>query len=548
MCKSYRLQAVIGSITLVGICVSSACLPLESTRQTGGGQPSRLAKDVRPRVSSSAPEWGFFNLKVAAGALEGLPDLRWSRITGMIWTKLEQPPGSGRYNWEFMDDHVRRAQSGNYNLVFVLKAGNSAGLSEAACQRAVKSSGNRDAPLVSCPPQARYEEAWKRLVGSVIERYDGDGWQDMRGLSPDFRLDLQIENEAGSPHYWSPDEKYDGKKVARSYLRLLNLAYEAKQETNPATLIIATGFYDPDMLVLCERKGLEECKRPFFLRNRDFTLEVLNHPESFDVVDLHLFTYYRFSPRFVEDSVGWLRRHMAERGYQKPIFSLEWSSTMMMDLRREERMRRLLEEFPYRADFAAREEMTQTYKRLAAPENRKYRVWFETEQAKDFAKLFTSILANGVERLIHVQFHDYFGQGWDSLWWNWQGIVRFDGTKNRPVVIRKPSFYAYEMLSKALSGFESVEPLAVKGEARVYRFSFSDRPPIWVGWLVAPGERVMWPQALVEKKIRVRPLVTSTAAGGKPVLEPEKTVPVGDLELSDVPVIGRIVEPSDDGS
>ena len=142
--------------------------------------------------------------------LADLPHVKWSRITGLHWQKLEQPPGSGRYNWQLLDGFVREAQGNSCNLVFVLKTGNDRATSDARCYKVASSSKSSEKYLHSCPILDEYKSHWQRLVSNIVERYDGDGRHDMPGLKSDFTMDIQIENEAGNPAYWSIHERKDG--------------------------------------------------------------------------------------------------------------------------------------------------------------------------------------------------------------------------------------------------------------------------------------------------------------------------------------------------
>lgn len=495
---------------------------------------------VKARDNTNRPTWGFFGISEEGDPLNGVPLVSWSRNTGLYWGKLELPPGSGKYDWDYIDGLVRKAQNNGYNLIFVLKTGNDPAVTEAACSRAARKS-KREPHLKSCPILEKYESAWKRLVGAIIERYDGDGKSDMPGLAKGFALDIQIENEAASSNYWYPSER-DGKRAARALLPALKLAYEAKEAANPATRIIAPGIIQPNKLARCaESPRLAECSKQYHARNRDFTEELLKNPQYFDAVDIHFFNYFHFDPSFVPDGIEWVREQMRRTGKEKPIYSLEWTEAMMMDIKQNGHGKAFLSYFPFK-ELRDADDLKPIYQNLSDPRHEKYRRWFEAEQAREFPKLFSTMLAHGVERMIHVPFHDYVGQGWNSVWWNWQGIVRYEGTRKRPVVIRKPAFYTYQALSGKLAGLSSVEAADSGKDYFAYKFAFPDRKPVGVAWTENGERTVDFSKQVKADRVQVTPLLTELDANDRPIPPKTETVKAAEVRLTGTPVLIEAVE------
>jgi hypothetical protein len=492
------------------------------------------------RNAVNPPTWGFFGISEEGDPLEGLPLVTWSRNTGVHWGKLELPPGSGRYDWDFLDDLVRKAHRGGYNLVFVLKTGNDPAVTEAGCSRAARRSKS-EPHLKSCPIQQKSEAAWKRLVGAIVERYDGDGSSDMPGLARGFKLDLQIENEAASNNFWYPTER-DGRRAAKALLPVLKLAYEAKQAANPATRLIAPGIIQPNLLARCaQRARAPECSRPYHARNRDFTEELLKNSQYFDAVDIHFFNYFHFDPAFIPDGIAWVREQMRRTGIEKPIYSLEWTGAMVMDIKQNQHAKEFASYFPF-PELRSVDAFRTVYQHLSAPRNEKYRQWFETEQAREFPKLFTTMLAHGVERMIHVPFHDYVGQGWNSLWWNWQGIVRYEGTRRRPVLVRKPAYYTYQTLARKLAGLSSVEVMNSGQDVIAYKFSFPDRAAVGIAWTEQGEKTVDLSRAVKASHVTLTPLVTELKADDRPLSARMQTVKIAGVKLTGTPALIEAVE------
>ena len=283
---------------------------------------------------NSPVEWGFFRIisNDVYKPLENLSNVNWSRITRMLWSELELPPGSGNYNWEFMDGLVKDAQEDGYNLVFELKTGVGIQFSEINCLlNAIIQCSSQCLKSQSCPIKPDYDIYWQELVYNIVERYDGDGKSDMPDLSNSFRLDIQIENEAGNPANWAFDEREDGMRAAEEYIHLLKISYEAKNKANQATNIILTGITDPVFLARCDEMPDESyCTTEFHMRNRDFTSEILKYPQYFDVVDVHLFLYFKFDHSYIADSLNWVKEQMELSGQSKPIHVLEWTGSSML--------------------------------------------------------------------------------------------------------------------------------------------------------------------------------------------------------------------------
>ena len=94
--------------------------------------------------------------------------------------------------------------------------------------------------------------------------------------------------------------------------------------------------------------------------------------------------------------------------------------------------------------------------------------------------------------MIHVQFHDYVGTGWNDVWWNWQGIIRFedDSSYSYPLMIRKPGYYTFNLLSQKLYGFDSSQILDINKEVFCYEFAFNDKNPVYVIWSEGMQENI----------------------------------------------------------
>ena len=515
---------VLAACSWFGACGSTSSPP----PTTGGGVP---AGPVVPAPDTTA--WGFF--AYTGDLVGGLSNARWSRVTGNVWPDIEQPPGSGNYNWSVPDARVGFAQSAGLNVVFVLKAGNGSAFSEPGCFGAVQAASAADLPsgraLASCPIRTEMESAWSRMVTEFVERFDGDGNRDMPGLLGNVRVDIEVENEAANRQLWDYGEA-DRALAADRYLRLLDLAYQAKQAAHPETRVILAGLFEPNLLARCDGQPQGPGCTSLVLQNLAFSKRILGRPEIFDAVDVHFFVYYHFEPSFIDDGFDWVIGQMQGRGYQRPIYSLEWTGSMMLHVA-EGYSAEFAAYFPYSAEFPSLQDFQAMYVGLDQPENAFYRQWFEAEQAKELGKLFTNILALGVSRLVHVQYSDYRPGAWDNPWWNWQGVIKYVG--GGPV--RKPSYYTYNILSERIFGFTAARRIEQGNDVRLYEFAFPTREPTHVLWTDGAEGVLDLSAAVSRPTLRLTHLVTELGATNEPIVRAEQTVPATAVPVGDVPVL-----------
>lgn len=518
----------------------AACLSLVACASPGSGPPLPTGSGAPAVVAAESASWGFFDY--TSDFSNGLTNARWGRATVIQWAGIERPPGSGNYDWSELDPRIRNAQTAGRNAVLVLKAGNGSSFSEPDCFRRVEaapeSNFSNGRAQSSCPIKSEMESAWTRWVTELVERYDGDGRSDMPGLAANVRVDIQVENEAANWELWDYGET-DRVLSADRYLRLLEISYQAKQAANPATQVILTGLIYPNLLARCDgRPNGPGCNAVPVQSYLVFTKRTLTRPTIFDAIDVHFFVYYHFEPAYIDEGVQWVASQMQQRGYQRPVYSLEWTGAIMLHVATEGYSDEFARYFPYSGAFPDPAAFLVMYRALDQPEHGTYREWFEAEQAKEFGKLFTNMLALGVSRLVHVQYSDHHPGVWDNVWWNWQGVIKYVGG----APIRKPSYYTYNLLSGRLFGFTAARRLGQGGDVRFYEFTFPTGDPTYVLWTDGPNGVVDLSPAITRRSVRVTHLVTDLSPANEPVVQPEQTFPTTAVPVGDVPVLLKGVE------
>ena len=532
---SLALRAALGRVIR---CTRQPLLLAACAALLACGSPASVPPPIDPgvptRPTAETISWGFF--AYTSDFVSALTSAHQGRATGILWDEVEQPPGSGNYAWSELDSLVGNGQTTGTNVVLVLKTGNGSSFSEPDCFRSVEGAAPGDLSsgrhLASCPIRPEMENAWSGMVSALVERYDADGNSDMPGLLGNIRLDIEVENEAASPQLWDYGET-DRTLAADHYLRLLELSYQAKQRADPQTQVILTGFPHPNLLARCDGNPAGPGCTPFIVQSVAFTKRVLARPEIFDAVDVHFFVYYHFEPEFVDDGFEWVVDEMQRRGYQRPIYGLEWTGSSMLHIT-EGYADEFFDYFPYSANFTSAAAVQAMYVGLDQPANATYREWFEAEQAKEFGKLFTNLLARGVRRLVHVQYSDYHpGGAFNNVYWNWQGIIKYVGG----APIRKPSYYTSNILSQRIFGFTAARRIAQGRDVRLYEFTLPTGEPTYVLWTDGADAVLDLSPVIAGGALRVTHVVTELDAAGAPIVEPEQTVPTTAVPVGDVPVL-----------
>ena len=217
------------------------------------------------------------------------------------WSSVQPEPG-GAYVWGPVDKFVASFQQAGFRHLTLML-------------RDESSWASVDPPS---PPLHRgdttvrpeYEDDFTAYVQAYVERYDGDGVDDMPGLLYPVLL-----------YGFAPEFSTYVPGSAASYIHMLELTYPAVKRANAearlmnAGLLFTTVFDGYPTREEIARRLASPDPRVFDKSPADITL-LLNHPELFDVLDVHSLTDYTE----LVPMVGWLRQEMSRRGYSKPIW------------------------------------------------------------------------------------------------------------------------------------------------------------------------------------------------------------------------------------
>ena len=160
-------------------------------------------------------------------------------------------------------------------------------------------------------PKEDREDEYRAWVGALIERYDGDGVDDMPGLVRPVRHWV-VGGEWSS--FWPSDD-------APGYLEVLEMTREEARAASEEVLLGSIPFLLLDVFEGNEPSPEQVSTRledpPSVLRNSTEGMHaILDRPELFDYIDVHSLGDYTELPPLA----AWLRAEMAARDYDKPLW------------------------------------------------------------------------------------------------------------------------------------------------------------------------------------------------------------------------------------
>eukprot|EP01104_Vermistella_antarctica_P000518 TRINITY_DN10678_c0_g1_i1.p1 TRINITY_DN10678_c0_g1~~TRINITY_DN10678_c0_g1_i1.p1 ORF type:complete len:666 (+),score=96.90 TRINITY_DN10678_c0_g1_i1:243-2240(+) len=179
-------------------------------------------------------------------------------------------------------------------------------------------------------PKPEYEHLYQAWVKAIVERYDGDGVDDMLSLKvPGPRLIYEISNEFSS---FEPEH-------ASIYIGMMELAATAAREADPNVILSHAAFYIPLVfdagMTQAERVTAyahvqENEKVGSFLEHDLSELQlILDRGDLFDMVNVHSLMYWTELDGIREwlDYEMNLRSGDSSLGYPKPIIISDVSPT-----------------------------------------------------------------------------------------------------------------------------------------------------------------------------------------------------------------------------
>jgi len=434
----------------------------------------------------------------------------------VLWMAIEREPGV--YDWSKLDDEVRAMQALGLDITMVLSP-------------LINAFGETRDELVDViaqypsfihfmrqgvgseyrlHPQGDTLPLWRAFVRAAVDRYDGDGANDMPGLRFQVR-NWHVVEEYPTPSL--PDE--------RDYVDLLGQAYEIIKDENPDARVILAGlagnyahwfafmggFIDDPAAGVVDGVPLsreEMNASPIWsFRKARYEWLVEHAFDSFDVMDLHAYIPIE---SFLAGEIDYLNALMARFGEPKPIWIIEGGG-------------------PHKN--------YEGYPAENSPADA-YFGWGSTEENAEFVvKLHAIAAAEGVER----QHWGLGGTKGENAYWDgpWCGMGLLDWVDDH----RKPSYYTFRMMVDLLDGFTECVDVST-ADIHAYRFTV-DGEPIYVLWSSEEAECAVDASTILgDGQVLVTPIVTELDVNLNPVVVPPQIHPSAALRLNTTPIF---VEP-----
>ena len=222
--------------------------------------------------------------------------IRWVNFAKVGWDQLEKKKPLGDqhfYNWALLDKGVRLWQKHGVHIMMSLRVRNPWGTQPPTDKEFVYQKGlARKLVLATTDylPKPKYMEAYREFISSLVERYDGDGIDDMPGLLFPV-LYYQLGNEYYNEVYWAG--------TAEEYGILLKETKQAARKANRNVKIILSGvgfeeiygFYDKEMEPETQKfvgkylPRVPKNMKDYLRRGEDFSIKTLQFCDDYDIFD-----------------------------------------------------------------------------------------------------------------------------------------------------------------------------------------------------------------------------------------------------------------------
>ncbi len=294
------------------------------------------------------------------------------------------------------------------------------------------------------------------FVKAAVERYDGDGVDDMAGLENPV-LHWQVGNE--------PSE-LSGKK---DFAKFQKMTYTAIKEACPECKVVAGGAGQP---ILPGRGFLTNEDGYFaeFSASYEPILQELNG-EGFDIFDFH-----------------WYGNATGDYKLIKPIY---------------ERLRLILERYNFGNVPIWVTEMG-SYSGFPAGDSLPFAYQTELQQASDYLKRFVFSLSLGIEKIFPA-FGLMEGFKNDDGYFDHTGFI-YDGVGSNDLGlgVKKLVYYTYEKMVETLEGsdWKNIEKTQEKDGMYSYKFTKGGEP-IWVAWNDNSQEKQITISGITSRQVKI---------------------------------------------
>ncbi len=151
-----------------------------------------------------------------------------------IWGEIEKDEGT--YDWSAVDKYITDVQ--NNGVLFVATIWPYANWDQEQCHEKLPNTRRLFSILGDYRGKPCDPEAYQRFVKVLVERYDGDGVDDMPGLKYPIKY-WEVINE---PEMVGSGTFFKGDPQTSDYLEVLQTTHDAIKETDPQAKVLNRGI------------------------------------------------------------------------------------------------------------------------------------------------------------------------------------------------------------------------------------------------------------------------------------------------------------------
>ena len=399
--------------------------------------------------------------------------VRWVSFTRIQWDRIEpDPPENGKhsYAWQDLDEGVQLWQQYGVHITMTLNM-KSRWATAPFKDKTFDYAGGPVKKLMMKPfrwyvqktymdnlPKPEHMEDYRTFVRSLVERYDGDGTDDMPGLRYPI-LYYQVGNEYCNEMFWG--------STPENYGILLKEASQSARKANKEVKIMLSGVsfnrpfglydseLDPKTKAFVEKHTSkykeDNPTRRGLKRANDFSMKSLEFCNDFDIVDARDAFYGKVREcRRLLDQLGCRGKEIwaGEALCTYPLLPKQALTPIMA--------------YPYPMPSKSLE-----YRKiLMNPKNKRFEEisgWYRGMQAAQTVKVTMAALHAGASRVLMGYALDKQTKVVSGL-----GFLTFSGLRSATFEELWPAAHTYGLLIKKLDGFQSCKRLSMPKNVYVY--------------------------------------------------------------------------------
>jgi len=343
---------------------------------------------------------------------------------------------------------------------------------------------------------------WVNFVKAIVDRYDGDGKNDLLNLKYPVR-NWHLSEEY--PEFYIPPQVY---------VDLLKMTYPVIKETDPQAKVILHGIASNLLQYIAFVKGFINDPDAGLINGTRYTRtqiaaslvfqDVLRDVEyfleegkgSYDVVDIHL---YEPKETFMKGKINWTRSALQRFGVNVPIWCIEGGG-------------------PFKLTDGQQSQFGDRY----------WGRYTDKENAEYVIKMHIIAATTGIERfhwgLCATDHDDYWNGPWNNM------------ALTTCLREKKPAFYTFQIMLEKIRDFTKARDLSTT-DLNLYEFEVGSKK-VYVAWISTNNTVDLSQKLSIGKtQLRITHLVTELDDHGRSVVVPDEFQSSTSVSLSNTPII-----------